>query len=410
MTNNSIALENIRVLDLSRVLAGPYCTMLLADYGAEVIKVEQPGRGDGTRQWGPPWIGDQSAYFLSVNRNKHSLALNLKHEEGRTILRRLLADADILIENFKPGTMAKWGLDYEALAADFPGLIYCAITGYGQTGPYRDRPGYDFAIQAEGGLMSITGPADGGPADSGPANGGPHKVGVAVADITTGLYATIAILTALHHREHTGKGQYIDVALLDAQVGWLANVAHNYFATGQTPGRYGNAHPNIVPYELFATQDGQLALAIGNDAQYRRFCALAGRDDLAADERFQTNAGRVQHRTELVPLFQDLLRTRTTADWLAICAAENIPAGPLNDIPTILNDAHIQARDMVQTVEHPTLGPIQQLGPVAKLSATPAAIRTAPPLLGADTVAILQEKLEMSTEEIGRLRIADVVG
>lgn len=374
--------------------------MLLADYGAEVIKVEQPGRGDGTRQWGPPWVGDQSAYFLSVNRNKRSLALNLKHPEGQEILRRLLAQSDILIENFKPGTMAQWGLDYESLAPDFPRLIYCAITGYGQTGPYRDRPGYDFAIQAEGGLMSITGPAD----------GKPHKVGVAVVDITSGLYATIAILTALHHREQTGEGQYIDIALLDAQVGWLANVAHNYFATGETPGRFGNAHPNIVPYEVFQTKDGHLALAIGNDTQYHRFCVLAGRPDLVEDERFQTNAGRVQHREELVPMFQEVLRTRATADWLALCAEENIPAGPLNDIPTILNDPHIQAREMVQTVHHATLGEVQQLGPVAKLSATPAAIRSAPPLLGADTADILQEMLAMDGAEIEQLQAAGVIG
>ncbi|MFQ5422209.1 MAG: CaiB/BaiF CoA transferase family protein, partial [Anaerolineae bacterium] len=262
--NKQTALDDIRVIDLSRILAGPYTAMLLADHGAEVIKIEQPGQGDGTRQWGPPWVGSESAYFLSVNRNKKSVTLNLKSDKGKAILKKLVANADIFIENFKVGTMKRMGLDYETLCQDNPGLIYCSISGYGQTGPYRERPGYDFMIQAQGGIMSVSGPAD----------GPPHKVGVAIVDITAGLFASNAILTALHHREKTGEGQYIDVALLDTQVAWLANVAHNYFATGEAPERYGNAHPNIVPYETFPTADGYIALAVGSDGQYRKFCQV----------------------------------------------------------------------------------------------------------------------------------------
>lgn len=373
------ALSDIRIIDLSRVLAGPYCTQLLADYGADVIKIEQPGRGDGTRQWGPPWLGGESAYFLSVNRNKRSLTLNLKTAAAHTILQRLLADADVLIENFKPGTLARLGLDPDTLQALNPRLIVCSISGYGQTGPYRDRPGYDFMIQAQGGVMSITGPAA----------GEPHKVGVAIVDITAGLFAANAILTALHHRKKTGEGQHIDVALLDTQVAWLANVAHNYFATGQPPGRYGNAHPNIVPYETFPTADGTIALAVGTDAQYQRLCAVAHCPELWEDARFQTNPGRVAHRDELVPRLQAVFRTKPTAEWMQILVAANIPAGPVNDIATTLTDPHVRARGMVQQIDHPTAGPIDLLGPVAKLSATPADIRSAPPLLGADTAAIL---------------------
>ena len=276
-------------------MAGPYCTQLLGDYGAEVIKIEVPGQGDGTRQWGPPWVGDQSAYFLSANRNKKSLSLDLRPAAGRAILRRLLREADVLIENFKVGTMTRLGLDYESLREEFPRLIFCSISGYGQTGPDRDRAGYDFMIQAEGGIMSISGPPD----------GPPSKVGVAIVDITTGQFAANAIgnaiLAALIARGKTGRGQYIDVALLDSQVAWLANVAHNYLATGQRPGRYGNAHPNIVPYQTFATADGFLALAVGTDGQYQKFCELAGRPDLAADPRFQTNPERVTHREVLIP-------------------------------------------------------------------------------------------------------------
>ncbi|MFT7585946.1 MAG: crotonobetainyl-CoA:carnitine CoA-transferase CaiB-like acyl-CoA transferase, partial [Cellvibrionaceae bacterium] len=291
------ALEGIRVLDLSRILAGPYVGMMLGDYGAEVIKIEQPGTGDGTRLWGPPWVGEQAAYFFSANRNKKSLTLDLKSEAGQKILHQLLGSADVLIENFKVGGMAKLGLDYETLAQKYPKLIYLSITGYGQTGPDKHKPGYDAMIQAEGGIMSITGPED----------GMPHKVGVAVVDVTTGLYATTAVLAALNHRHTTGRGQYVDMALLDSQVGWLVNIAQNYLATGETPGRFGNAHPSLVPYETFETADGHIVLAIGSDDQFRKFCLAANRPELWADIRFQTNNGRVTNREELLVLVRPIL-------------------------------------------------------------------------------------------------------
>jgi formyl-CoA transferase len=393
------ALGDILVVDLSRVLAGPYCTMLLADYGAEVLKIEQPEVGDGTRQWGPPWVEGESAYFLSVNRNKKSLTLNLKSSEGQEIVKQLAAEADVLIENFIPGTTERMGIDYETLSAQNPGLIYCSITGYGQTGPYRDRPGYDFMIQAQGGIMSLNGPPD----------GEPFKVGVAIVDITAGLFAYGAILAALHERSQSSRGQYIDVALLDSQVAWLANVAHNYFATGEPPRRYGNGHPNIVPYETFATSDGYLALAIGTDGQYRRFCDTVDRPELWDDRRFQSNAGRVEHRDELVPLLQELVRGRCTSDWIELLVAVNIPASPINDIPAILSDPQIAAREMVQVVDHASAGPIQMLGPVAKMSRTPAEIRQAPPLLGADSEAILGDRLRYTPEDITRLKKEGII-
>lgn len=393
------ALDGIRVIDLSRILAGPFCTMLLGDLGAEVIKIEQPKVGDGSRQWGPPWVGSESAYFLSINRNKKSLTINLKHQKGQQILKRLIAGADVLVENFLPGTLQRFGLDYETLSAENPGLIYCSISGYGQNGPYRDLPGFDFMIQAQGGIMSITGPVE----------GPPYKVGVAIVDITAGLFANSAILAALHHRAQSGEGQYIDIALLDSQIGWLVNQAHNYFATGAAPDRFGNAHPNIVPYEVFQAKDGYLALAIGTDAQYRRFCELVECPELWQDERFQTNAGRVEHRQTLVPRLQALIERRNLFEWLDLLSEHRIPAAPINDIPTLLNDPQVAARQMVQTIEHPTLGEIQQLGPVAKLSQTPAQIQSAPPLLGEHTESILSQELGYSQEEIARLSQAGAI-
>ena len=403
------ALDSLRVIDLSRVLAGPYCAMILADYGADVIKIEQPGGGDPTRQWGPPWFGDagdlsgvgtpdrsgrgESAYYLTANRNKRGMTLDLKTAEGRDIARRLIATADVVIENFMPGTMAGFGLDYDTLAAAQPGLIYCSITGYGQNGPYRDRPGYDFMIQAEGGIMSITGAA----------GGEPHKVGVAIVDISAGLYAATGILAALHHRTQTGRGQWIDVALFDAQLGWLANVASNYLVSGESPARYGNAHPNIVPYETFPTADGHIAVGIGSDAQWWRFCELAGRPDLGGEPRYTTNAGRVAARAALIGTLREVFRARSSAEWLASLALARIPAAPINDIPTALNDPQAQARGMVQTVDHPA-GPLPLVGPVARLSETPATVRAAPPLLGQHTEAILREELGLSPEEIEKLR------
>jgi formyl-CoA transferase len=327
------------------------------------------------------------------------MTLNLKTEEGKSIIKKLIAEADVFIENFKVGSMKKMGLDYESLSELNPALIYCSVSGYGQTGPYKERPGYDLMIQAQGGIMSITGPAE----------GEPHKVGVAIVDVTTGLYAVNAILSALHYRERTGKGQYIDVALLDSQLAWLVNVAHNYFATGKPPARYGNAHANLVPYETFATADGYLALAVGSNAQYRSLCELAERPDLWEDERFQNNALRVVHRELLVPMLQELFRTRPTDEWIELLLAANIPASPINDIATILNDPQVSAREMVQTIEHPTAGAIQLLGAVAKLSETPAKINRAPPLLGSDTDTILRESLDYSAEEIALLREEGVI-
>ncbi|MEJ2262148.1 MAG: CaiB/BaiF CoA-transferase family protein [Anaerolineales bacterium] len=396
---NQGALEDIRVLDCTRILAGPYCTMMLGDLGAEVIKIEQPGIGDGSRQWGPPWVESESAYYLSVNRNKKSLTLNFKHPQGQAIFKKLAAEADVLVENFLPGTMQRMGLDYEALSTNNPGLIYCSLTGYGQNGPYRDRPGFDFMIQAQGGIMSVTGPVE----------GPPYKVGVAIVDITAGLFANSAILAALHHRERTGEGQYIDIALLDAQIGWLVNQAHNYFATGATPERFGNAHPNIVPYEVFRAQDGYLALAIGTDAQYERFCELVPCPELWEDERFQTNAGRVEHREVLIPRLQALIGERRLSEWLDLLSGNRIPAAPINDIPTLLKDPQVAARRMVQTISHPVLGEVQQLGPVAKFSHTPARVRSAPPLLGEHTDSILSQELGYSKEDIGRLRQAGAI-
>ena len=393
------ALSDIRVLDLSRVLAGPYATMMLADYGAEVIKVEQPGQGDGTRQWGPPWVGDFSAYYLSVNRNKRSITIDLKTQAGREIIRKLAARADILVENFKVGTMQRLGLDYKTLSEVNPGLIYCSISGYGQDGPYKDRPGYDFMIQAHGGIMSITGPAE----------GPPYKVGVAIVDVTAGLYAVNAILAALHHRQQTGQGQYIDVALLDAQVAWLVNVAQNYFATGQPPQRYGNAHPNIVPYETFETADGFIALAVGADSQYQRLCHVIARPDLWEDERYQSNAGRVQNRHLLIPELQAVFKTRTTEAWMQGLLAAKIPASPINDIPAVFDDPQIKHRRMAQSITHPHAGKMTLLGPVAKLSATPAEIRTPPPSLGEHTEAILKESLHLDDDAISLLRNQGVI-
>ena len=392
-------LAGIKVLDLSRVLAGPYCTMLLGDYGAEVIKVEHPGTGDGTRQWGPPWLEGESAYFLSVNRNKRSLTLNLKTAAGQDILKKLAGEADVLVENFRFGTTERMNIDYPTLSKEHPGLIYCSISGYGQTGPYRQRPGYDFMIQAQGGIMSVSGPVD----------GPPHKVGVAIVDITAGLFACTAILAAVHELAASGLGQFIDVSLLDSQVAWLTNVAHNYFATGDPPERYGNAHPNIVPYQTFSTSDGQVALAIGNDRQYKRFCQAAERPDLWQNERFQTNAGRVENRIELISELGKLFFSRPTEIWLELLLRNEIPVGQINDIATVLEDPQVKARDMVQEINHATAGPIKMLGPVPKFSRTPAVINRPPPTLGADTENILGEELGYTRVQLDELRDANII-
>lgn len=377
------ALADIRVIDFSRVLAGPFCTMLLADYGADVVKVENPNSGDETRQWGPPWAGELSAYYLSINRNKRSITLDLKTREGQDMARRLIAQADILVENFKVGQMQGYGLDYRTIAAAHPRLIYCSITGYGQTGPYAQRAGYDFAIQAESGLMAITGPAD----------GSPYKVGVAMSDVTTGLFATHAILAALHYREKTGQGQYIDIALLDSQVAALVNVTSNALISQQRAPRYGNAHPNIVPYQTFEAADGVFVLAVGNDRQFRLVCEYLGRLDLVDDERFRTNPARVAHRAALEAILQPIFRQKTVQAWTEGLGNLQVPVAPVNDIPEVLDNPHIQARGLVQEVVLGDGMPIKMVGPTPRLSQTPPTIRRPPPQLGEHSAEVVADWL-----------------
>ncbi len=396
------ALSDLLILDLSRILAGPYATMLLGDLGARVIKVEQPGTGDDTRRWGPPFTANgESAYFLCVNRNKESITINLKEERGRALVRQLATRADVLLENFKVGAMAKLGLAYSSLHEINPALIYCSITGYGQTGPLADHPGYDTAIQAGGGLMSITGPAG--------ADGEPYKVGVAIVDITAGMNAAIAILAALHHRTLTGQGQHIDIALFDSQLGWLANVASNYLVSGETPQRYGNAHASIVPYQTMPTSDGWIMLAVGNDGQFARLCGAIDRAEWAQDARFATNPARVAHRAILIDQLEAIFRTRSSNEWDALLSRAGVPFSPVSDIPTALAHEQTAARQMVQTVNHPTTGPIKLVGPVPKLSATPASIRSAPPRLGEQTEQVLGELLGYSKSEVQQLRTDGVI-
>jgi crotonobetainyl-CoA:carnitine CoA-transferase CaiB-like acyl-CoA transferase len=399
------ALEGITVVDLSRILAGPYATMLLGDLGARIIKVEQPGRGDDTRHWGPPFTTNgESAYFLCANRNKESVTLDLKHPAGYAIAREMIGRADIVVENFKVGGMAALGLGYETLRAANPGLIYCSITGYGQYGPYRDRAGYDAVIEAEGGIMSITGPSD-----SAAGDGEPYKVGVAIVDITAGLNAVVAILAALHHRSQTGVGQAIDIALFDTQISWLANVASGYLVSGQPPKRYGNAHPSIVPYQTLQAADGWVMVAVGNDTQFQRLCTLLGHSEWASDNRFATNQARVVHRIELLPLIEAEFIKEPVATWTTRLREAGIPAGPVNDIPTTLADPQIHARGMVQTIKHPVTGEIPLIGPVPKFNATPATICKPPPLLGEHTNSVLQEWFSYSGAQLQQLRDQGVI-
>lgn len=403
------ALSHLKVLDLSRVLAGPWATQLLADLGAEVIKVEKPGSGDDTRHWGPPWLKDgngqptdTAAYFLCANRNKRSLTVDFTRPEGQEIVRRLAKEADVVVENFKVGGLAAYGLDYASLAALNPRLIYCSITGFGQSGPYANRAGYDFLIQGMGGLMSITGRADG------EEGAGPQKVGVALTDILTGLYATVGVLAALAHRERTGQGQYIDLALLDVQVACLANQALNYLVAGVPPKRMGNAHPNIVPYQDFPTADGDMILAIGNDAQFARFCELAGHPEWAVDTRFATNAARVEHRAVLIPLIRQVTVTKPTAAWIAALEATGVPCGPINDLAQVFDDPQVIHRSLRIAMDQPGIGAVPQVANPLKLSATPVDYRRAPPPLGADTDAILAE-LGYDSATIDRLRAAGMI-
>jgi crotonobetainyl-CoA:carnitine CoA-transferase CaiB-like acyl-CoA transferase len=398
------ALAGVRVLDLSRVLAGPWCTQTLADLGADVIKVERPGSGDDTRGWGPPFLVDregqdtaEAAYYLGANRNKRSITIDLAHPEGQALVRRLAADCDVLVENFKVGDMARYGLDAPRLRETHPRLVYCSITGFGQTGPYRERAGYDFAIQGIGGLMSVTGERDDLP------GGGPQKVGVAVADLFTGMYATVAILAALRHRDATGQGQVIDMALLDAQVAMLANLGANYLVTRKAPRRAGNAHQNIVPYQVFEVADGHLILAVGNDGQFEKFCAIAGCPELAADERFRRNADRVRHRDVLVPMLARVLRLRSKADWLAALEAAKVPCGPINDLAEVFADPQVRARGMTMAVPHPYSDTLELVASPIKLSATPVQLRRAPPLLGQQTDEVLAE-FGLDAAERERLR------
>jgi crotonobetainyl-CoA:carnitine CoA-transferase CaiB-like acyl-CoA transferase len=393
------ALTGIRVLDFSRVLAGPFCTMLLADLGAEVIKIENPAGGDDTRQWGPPWAGELSAYFIAVNRNKRSVTLNLKNKTAQQLARDLAAKSDILIENFKPGQMSECGLGYDDLRWLNPGLIYCSITGFGQTGPYRERPGYDFAVQAMSGLMSITGEPD----------GAPMKVGVAVSDLFTGLFAAASILAALHHREKTGEGQYIDLALLDSQIAALANVASNYLISGETPGRLGNEHPNIVPYQAFRAADREFIVAVGNDRQFRALCQLIDRPDLAGDPRYNTNPKRVENRAALVSELQSIFLTRPANAWVEGLLAAGIPAGPIHDVATALNDPQVAARGLLHSVSDLRGEVLRLVGFPAQLSNTPAEIHSPPPALGQHTDEVLRDALGLDEDVLAAYRADGVI-
>jgi len=409
----AMPLAGVRVLDLSRVLAGPWCTQTLADLGADVIKVERPLRngqgGDDTRGWGPPFLKDraghdtaEAAYYLGTNRNKRSITVDIALPAGQALIRRLARASDVFVENFKVGDMARYGLDSASLLALDPRLVYCSITGYGQTGPYRERAGYDYAIQGLGGLMSVTGPSRAEIADDAPG-GGPQKVGVAVADLFTGMYAATAILAALRHRDRTGQGQAIDMALLDTQVAMLANLGANYLATGVAPQRAGNAHQNIVPYQVFEVADGHLILAVGNDGQFAKFCDVAGCPELARDPRFVRNADRVRHRATLVPQLAARLKTRTRADWLGALEAAKVPCGPINDLAEVFADPQVRSRGMTVPMAHPLTDALRLVASPIKLSATPVQYRRAPPLLGEHTDAVLGE-LGLSAGEIADLR------
>ena len=398
--NSDPLLDGVRVLDLTRILAGPYCTMLLGDLGADIIKVEVPGRGDDTRQWGPSFTtGGESAYFLAANRNKRSLTLNLKSERGRSILGELIQQADILIENFRVGTLEKWDLSYEQLKNLRPDLIYCTITGYGYTGPYRDRRGYDFIIQAMGGFMSVTGPED----------GEPFRAGIAVADLSSGIYACNAVLAALYARERTGKGQRIDISLLDCQVAMMSYVASNFLVSGEPPQRFGNAHPNLVPYQVFEAQDGYFAFAAGNDLQWANFCRAVGREAWETDPLFATNPARLTNRTKLVGLLNELFSTRSVADWIELCEGAGLPVGPINTMEAALSDPQVLARGMVMEVPHPTEGSVPLLRSPLNIPTAPSEVRYPPPTLGQHTDEILSELLNYDSEGIQALRESEVV-
>jgi len=415
----SLPLRGVRVLDLSRVLAGPWCTQTLADLGADVIKVERPpgkgsSGGDDTRGWGPPFLKDsaghdtaEAAYYLGANRNKRSITVDIAHAEGQALIRRIALQSDVFVENYKVGDMARYGLDAASLHALNPRIVYCSITGFGQTGPYRERAGYDYAVQGMGGLMSVTGPSRAEIADDA-SGGGPQKVGVAVADLFTGMYATTAILAALRHRDLTGEGQAIDMALLDTQVAMLANLGANYLTSGAVPQRMGNAHQNIVPYQVFEVADGHMIVAVGNDSQFAKFCDVAGQPELAHDARFTRNADRVRHRALLVPRLAAFMKTRARADWLSALEAAKVPCGPINDLADVFADPQVLARDMTVEMPHPLSGSVRLVASPMKFSATPVQYRRPPPLLGEHTAQILGE-FGLTDAEIGALRATQAI-
>ena len=401
----SIALQGVKVLDLSRVLAGPWATQLLGDFGADVIKIERPGRGDDTRQWGPPWLGGEqgeSAYFLSTNRNKRSVTIDLAKEDGARLIREMARRADVIVENFRIGAMRRFGLDSATLQQLNPQLVYCSISAFGQQGSRSDEPGYDAMIQASAGLMSITGPAD--------ADGGePQKVGVAVTDIMAGMYAATAILAALRHREQTGQGQYIDVPLYDSQVAWLANQNMNYLLGGQVPGRRGTAHPNIVPYQVFPTRDGHLMLAVGTDEQFARCVDVLKLTDLATDERYASNAARVKNRDALVASLRRAFLADDTSAWLVALSSVDVPCGPINDIKQVFDSDYAQEKELVRTLQHPLDAALPTVANPVRFSATPVEYNMSPPMLGQHTDEILGEWLGYSAEAIADLRESGVI-
>lgn len=392
-------LAGIRVLDLSRVLAGPYCTMVLGDLGAEVIKVERPGSGDDTRAWGPPWAGTESAYFLSTNRNKKSITLNLKEPRAQEIIRDIAAKSDVVVENFRPGSLERMGIGYEQLSQLNPALVWATVSGYGRRGPDATKPGYDFVVQGESGIMAITGEVD----------GEPMKVGVAIVDVTTGLFTAVGITAALRERESSGMGQRVDTNLYASAIAWLVNVASNTLVSGNDAKRYGNAHANIVPYQAFEARDGYMSIAVGTDRQFRDLCKIIGNESLADDERFSSNSQRVANREVLVAILQDAFKTRDAAHWLQACRDAIIPSGPIRSVQEVMEDPQTLALDMVRELSHPTAGSVKLTGIPFELSRTPTELRMPPPALGQHTDEVLMGLLDLSSDDISELRAAGIV-
>jgi len=408
MTETTGPLHGVTVLDLTRILAGPFCTQMLGDLGAEVIKIERPGKGDDTRGFAPPFVVDEqgaetseSAYFLSANRNKKSVAVDFTNPAGQSLLRRLMAKADVVVENFKTGTLNRYGLSYDDVKSDNPALVYCSITGFGQSGPYANRPGYDFLIQGMGGIMSLTGELD----------GSPQKVGVPIADLMTGMYAAVAVNAAVYRAKTTGVGQFIDIGMLDTHVAWLANVGMNYLHAGNL-GRLGNDHPNIVPYRPFKTADGEIIIVVGNDGQFKRFCAIAACEELVEDARFSSNAQRVRNREELATILDPIVAARTSAEWLKELEAQNIGCGPINTLEQVFTDPQVVAREMVHEMRHSVNGGtnVQLLSSPMKFSETPVTYRQAPPLLGEHTTAVISDMLGLDDAELSALSEQGVIG